>query len=200
MRRLYWYLRVSTSKQDLEIQEQFLSSKKGSDDVVVRVYREVASGFKSNRVELLRMLEDAKSKEADELQVAELSRLGRGIADLYANVKTLADCGIVVRDVQHNLSFDTSSIQGKIMFAIFALLAELEGIFIQERTQRALAAMRERGIKGGRKDIAHRKENRVSVEAVRAMRARGDSINSISKELKASRPAISGLMKREGIA
>lgn len=77
-----------------------------------------------------------------------LDRLGRSIRHLIDQLSNLQDRGIEFRSLQENI--DTSSPGGRLVFHIFASLAEFERDLIRERTNAGLAAARARGRTGGR--------------------------------------------------
>ncbi|WP_436800663.1 recombinase family protein [Trueperella pyogenes] len=57
------YLRVSTDAQDLERQEEIITTAKDAGYYVAGVYREKASGARADRPELLRMIADLQPGE-----------------------------------------------------------------------------------------------------------------------------------------
>ena len=62
----------------------------------------------------------------------------------------LEACGVGVRSLTNEI-VDTTTAHGKLVFGMFALMAEYEAALIKERTAAGLAAARARGRKGGRK-------------------------------------------------
>ena len=90
----------------------------------------------------------AACRAGDILVVWKLDRLGRSLAHLVATVQALAAGGIGLRSLQEQL--DTTTAGGKLIFHLFAALAEFERDLIRERTQAGLTAARARGRKGGR--------------------------------------------------
>ena len=89
-------------------------------------------------------------RPGDTLVIWRLDRLGRNLADLINIVTELGTRGVAVRSLTNGL-VDTTTAHGKLVFGLFALLAEYEAALIKERTQAGLAAARARGRKGGRK-------------------------------------------------
>ena len=77
-----------------------------------------------------------------------LDRLGRSIRHLIDQLTDLQDRGIEFRSLQENI--DTGSSGGRLVFHIFASLAEFERDLISERTHAGLQAARARGRRGGR--------------------------------------------------
>ena len=87
-------------------------------------------------------------REGDTLVVWKLDRLGRSLKHLIEVVNTLNVLSIYFKSLQE--SIDTSSSSGKLIFHIFASLAEFEREIIRERTKAGLQAARARGRVGGR--------------------------------------------------
>lgn len=135
------YARVSTTDQDTALQLDSLNMA-GCE----RVYQEAFSGAFRERPELLRCLDALR--EGDTLTVWRLDRLGRSLKDLVAIISDLETKGVGFRSVTE--AIDTTTAGGKLIFHIFAALAEFERSLIQERTKAGLQAARARGRKGGR--------------------------------------------------
>jgi DNA invertase Pin-like site-specific DNA recombinase len=87
-------------------------------------------------------------RPGDTLVVWKLDRLGRFLRHLVDTVTGLADRGIGFRSLQE--AIDTTTPGGKLVFHVFAALAEFERDLIRERTSAGLAAARARGRHGGR--------------------------------------------------
>lgn len=87
-------------------------------------------------------------RTGDVLIVWKLDRLGRSLAHLVQTVQDLAARGVGFRALQEHL--DTTNSGGKLIFHLFAALAEFERDLIRERTTAGLAAAHARGRKGGR--------------------------------------------------
>jgi len=138
---LIGYARGSTIDQRLDLQHDALR-----DSGCERVFTDTASGARTARPGLTAALEACRA--GDILVVWKLDRLGRSLADLVETVQTLAARGIGFRSLQEQL--DTTSSSGKLIFHLFAALAEFERDLIRERTKAGLAAARARGRKGGR--------------------------------------------------
>lgn len=137
------YARVSTEDQNLDLQNDALT-KAGCGEI----YKEYASGkSRLARPELANCLRALRA--GDTLAVWRLDRLGRSLSDLVAIVNDLEKRGIAFESLSERI--DTSSASGKLIFHVFASMAEFERNVIRERTQAGLAAARARGRKGGRK-------------------------------------------------
>lgn len=135
------YARVSTADQDLAPQLDVLRAK-GCHPI----YSEHASGKHADRPELAQAMKALRA--GDTLVVWRLDRLGRSLPDLIATVNELADRGVAFESVTE--AIDTTTASGKLVFNIFASLADFERHLIGERTRAGLAAGRARGRMGGR--------------------------------------------------
>lgn len=135
------YARVSTADQDLAPQLDVLRAK-GCEPI----YSEHASGKHADRPELAQAMKALRA--GDTLVVWRLDRLGRSLPDLIATVNELAGRGVAFESVTE--AIDTTTASGKLVFNIFASLADFERHLIGERTRAGLAAGRARGRMGGR--------------------------------------------------
>ena len=135
------YCRVSTTDQNLELQQDALS-KAGCE----KIFEDVASGSKDAREGLQAAVEFAR--EGDVIVVWKLDRLGRSLKHLIETVTSLKKRGIGFRCLTQNLDTTTSS--GMLIFHVFGAMAEFERSLIQERTSAGLKAARARGRNGGR--------------------------------------------------
>ena len=93
----------------------------------------------------------------DTLVVWKLDRLGRSLPHLVETVRDLVARGVGFKSVHEQI--DTTTSGGKLIFHLFASLAEFERDLIRERTNAGLSAARARGRKGGRpKDVDQKKQ------------------------------------------
>lgn len=136
------YARVSTQEQNLQMQLDALKEY-GCE----KVYSEKASGGNTSRPELDAMLEHAR--RGDTIVIWKLDRLGRSLRHLIEIVSLFDSQGIGLVSLKENV--DTTTATGKLVFNIFAALAEFERDIIRERTNAGLASARARGKVGGRK-------------------------------------------------
>jgi len=112
-------------------------------------YEDAASGKRDDRPGLAACLKALR--EGDTLIVWKLDRLGRDLRHLVNTVHDLTARGIGFKVLTgHGASIDTTSASGKLVFGIFAALAEFERELIIERTKAGMAAARARGRSGGR--------------------------------------------------
>ncbi len=113
------------------------------------IYQDQASGKSDDRPGLQNCLKALR--EGDTLIVWKLDRLGRDLRHLINIVHDLTSRNIGLKVLTgHGAAIDTTTPAGKLVFGIFAALAEFEREMIRERTIAGLASARARGRKGGR--------------------------------------------------
>ena len=135
------YARVSTQDQSPALQRDALEAA-GCE----KTFEEKASGAQRDRPQLTAALE--YMRDGDTLVVWRLDRLARSLKQLIETVEDLDARGIGFRSLTENI--DTTTSGGKLVFHIFAALAEFERGIIKERTKAGLDAARARGRVGGR--------------------------------------------------
>ena len=113
------------------------------------LYEDHASGKRDDRPQLAACLKALR--DGDTLLVWKLDRLGRDLRHLVNTVHDLTDRGVGLKVLTgEGAAIDTTTASGKLVFGIFAALAEFERALISERTIAGLAAARARGRNGGR--------------------------------------------------
>ena len=145
---LIGYMRVSKAdgSQSTDLQRDALLAA-GVDQA--QLYEDQASGKREDRPGLTSCLKALR--EGDTLMVWKLDRLGRNLRHLINTVHDLTARGVGLKVLTgQGAAIDTTSPAGKLVFGIFAALAEFERELISERTVAGLASARARGRKGGR--------------------------------------------------
>ena len=135
------YARVSSKDQRLEPQRDALLA-----DGCERAFEEKVSSREAERKALREALDYCRPE--DVLVVTSLDRLGRSLRELIDLVGELEGRGIGFRSLKENL--DTSTAGGRLVFHVFASIAEFERELIRERTMAGLEAAKARGRHGGR--------------------------------------------------
>jgi len=146
---LIGYMRVSKSdgSQVFDLQRDALITAGVPDR---NLYSDTASGKLDDRPGLEACIKALR--DGDTLIVWKLDRLGRNLRHLVNVVHDLTSRNIGFRVLTgQGASIDTTTPSGKLVFGIFASLAEFERDLISERTRAGLASARARGRKGGRK-------------------------------------------------
>ncbi|ESP95706.1 recombinase family protein [Streptomyces albidoflavus] len=189
---LVGYARVSTQGHLLDRQVHALT-----EAGCIRIFADKKSGKNAKREELRKALDYLR--EGDTLVVPSLDRLGRSIQDLIAIVSGLRKRGIGFTSLHEAL--DTTTSGGRLVFHVFAALAEFIRELIVQGTNEGLDAARARGARLGRppamteeqirhaRDLLTRPENTVTSIA----KLLGVSRNTIYKyvpELKGDRATL----------
>jgi DNA invertase Pin-like site-specific DNA recombinase len=135
------YARVSTEEQSLDGQhDQLVAAGAG------RVFADRISGSLRQRPELDRLLDQIRP--GDVVVVTKYDRLARSLKDLLDIAGLIADRGAGFRSLAEDI--DTTTPAGRLVFHVFASIAQFERERIAERTREGLAAARRRGRVGGR--------------------------------------------------
>jgi len=170
---LIGYIRVSKSdgSQVLDLQHDALLDA-GVDPE--RVYKDLASGRKDDRPGLRACLKALQP--GNTLVVWKLDRLGRDLKHLINTVDDLNKRNVGFKVLAGaGAQIDTTTANGRLIFGIFAALAEFEAELIRERTKAGLAAARARGRLGGR-------PRKVTIETLKmAMAAMSDTKTKASE-------------------
>ena len=146
---LIGYARVSTAEQNPDHQvDALLRAGVAERDIHV----DTSSGAKSSRPKLDLVLQ--LLREGDTLVTTRLDRLSRSLHHLVNLGAELSERGVGLKVTEQ--SIDTSSVEGRAMFGMLAVLAELQRELIVANTRDGLAAARARGRVGGRKPRLNR--------------------------------------------
>lgn len=175
------YARVSTSGQELAGQVAELEAA-GCE----RIYREKASGAKTDRPELARMV--AALQPGDVVTVTRLDRLARSTRDLLNVLDAIAKAGAHFRSLKDAWA-DTTSPHGRLMLTVLGGLAEFERELIRARTgegrQRAMA----RGVKFGPRHKLTPHQRQEAIDRVNA----GEAMADVARSYNVDRSTISRL-------
>lgn len=171
---LIGYARVSTQEQNLDLQRHALHQA-GCE----KIFTEKASGAQRDRSELIAALTYMRS--GDTLVVWKLDRLARSLKQLIETIEKLELQNIGFRSITE--SIDTTTPGGKLIFHIFASLAEFERSIIRERTLAGLDAARRFGKVGGR-PRALKEEDLIAARAM--LKDQSISVESVAQRLSVS--------------
>lgn len=135
------YARVSTDEQNLDAQTDALKAAGAA-----RLFADRISGSKRERPELDKMLDQIR--DGDVVTVTKYDRLARSLKDLLEIVETIRARGAGFRSLAEDI--DTTTPSGRLVFHVFASIAQFERERISERTKEGLEAAKKRGRVGGR--------------------------------------------------
>jgi DNA invertase Pin-like site-specific DNA recombinase len=168
------YARVSTEEQHLDAQASALEAA-GAE----RIFAEKISGTKKSRPELDRMIEQLR--DGDVVVVTKYDRLSRSLQDLLSIVEAVRAQGAGFRSLAEDI--DTTTPAGRLVFHVFASIAQFERERISERTKEGLTAARQRGRVGGRPPALSAER---SAEVARMRDQEGRSIAELARLFQVS--------------
>jgi DNA invertase Pin-like site-specific DNA recombinase len=179
---IYGYARVSTDGQSVAAQVAALR-KHGAG----KVFREVASGAKTDRAQLRRLLDQLDAD--DVLMVTRLDRLARSTRDLLNTVAAITAKEAGLRSLGDAWA-DTTTPHGRLMLTVLGGLAEFERDLIRARTGEGRERAKARGVKLGRKPKLTDHQRR---EAIRRRDVDGETVREIARSYNISHSTISRL-------
>ncbi len=172
---VYGYARVSTTGQDLSIQEEALRSAGCS---VIRAEK-VSGASLHGRTELQTLMDFLRA--GDTLIVTRIDRLARSLRDLQNLVADLKAKGVHLRATEQPI--DTASAAGKAFLDMLGVFAEFETNLRKERQLEGIAKAKAEGVYRGRRAT-------IDASRVQALRAEGKGATAIAKELKIGRASV----------
>jgi DNA invertase Pin-like site-specific DNA recombinase len=178
---IYGYARVSTDGQSVEAQVAALTAAGAG-----RVFREVASGTKTDRAQLRRVLD--RLDAGDVLMVVRLDRLARSTRDLLNTLAVIAGKEAGFRSLGDTWA-DTTTPHGRLVLTVLGGLAEFERELIRARTGEGRARAKARGVKLGRRPklTPHQKREALT------RRDGGEPVTAIARSYNVSHSTISRL-------
>lgn len=184
------YARISTRDQSFDLQVDALQKAQCDE-----IFKEVTSGAKTARPALDDLL--SRLRTGDILVIWKLDRLGRTLKHLVYLTNELMERQIGL--ISLNDPIDTTTPQGRLVFNIFASLAEFERDLIRERTQAGLRAARARGRRGGRPGGLSKQAEATAMAAETLYEAGELSVQAICDQLQISKPTLYAYLRHRGV-
>src|SRR5207245_2694639 len=178
---IYGYARIPTDGQSVEAQIAALTAAGA-----VKVYREVASGAKTDRAQLRQVL--TRLTAGDVLLVTRLDRLARSTRDLLNTLAAIGDKGAGCKSLGDAWA-DTTTPHGRLMLTVLGGLAEFERELIRTRTSEGRARAKARGVRLGRRPKLTPHQRREAI----SRRANGEPLTEIARSYNVSHTTISRL-------
>jgi len=178
---IFGYARVSTGGQSEAAQVRQLRAAGAG-----KVFREVASGAKTDRPQLRRLL--AQLAAGDVLMITRLDRLARSTRDLLNTRGTITEKKAGFRSLADAWA-DTTTAHGRLMVTILAGLEEFERELIRARTGEGRARAKANGQSLGRKPKLTQHQQREAINR----RDEGEALGSIARSYNVSPATISRL-------
>jgi DNA invertase Pin-like site-specific DNA recombinase len=179
---IYGYARVSTDGQSVAAQVAVLR-KHGAG----KVFREVASGAKTDRTQLRRLL--GQLDAGDVVLVTRLDRLARSTRDLLNTLAAITERKAGFRSLGDSWA-DTTTAHGRLILTVLGGLAEFERDLIRARASEGRERAKARGVKMGRKPKLTDHQKR---EAIRRRDIDGETVREIARSYNVSHSTISRL-------
>jgi DNA invertase Pin-like site-specific DNA recombinase len=178
---IYGYARVSTDGQSVAAQVAALRAAGAG-----QVFREVASGAKTDRTQLRRAM--ATLDTGDVLIVTRLDRLARSTRDLLNTLAAITDRKAGFRSLGDAWA-DTTTAHGRLMLTVLGGLAEFERELIRARTSEGRTRAKARGVRLGRKPKLTLHQQREAIKR----RKSGEPIREIARSYNVHNSTISRL-------
>lgn len=175
------YARVSTlHAQDPEVQLRELRDycQRRAFAIAAEYVDKGISGARERRPELDRLWVDCRKRKIDAVVVYRYDRFARSLRQLVNALEEFRALGIEFVSLHEGV--DTSTPNGRLVFGIFASIAEFERELIRDRVRSGLASARAKGKKLGRPRI------NVDVSKIAALRAQGLSWAAVARRLGVS--------------
>lgn len=145
------YGRVSTIKQDYALQQHEVNAYVGRMGWEAAEYLEQASSrVGSKRIQLERLLEDARLRRFDVVVVWKMDRFARSLTQLISNLQLLAQHGVRFISVTDRIDTDDKSPTGRLLLQILGAFAEFERNIIVERVKAGVDEAKRQGKHCGR--------------------------------------------------
>ena len=136
---IYAYMRVSTERQEIEIQRDVINEYCEKNDLKVDAwFKDIETGktVTTRRKEFANILK--LIQKGDTIIIRDLSRLGRSLRDIINTCFEFKQKGIEIIAIKENINSKTNRMMFTMLVTIYGLFAEIERILISERTKDAL--------------------------------------------------------------
>jgi DNA invertase Pin-like site-specific DNA recombinase len=179
---IYGYARVSTTDQDLTIQQEAL---KTAGCEIIRTEK-ISGTSRQGRDQLALLMEFMR--QGDTLVVTRVDRLARSIRDLQNIVHELKERGISIKATEQPI--DTSTAAGKFFLDMLGVFSEFETTLRKERQAEGIAKAKARGAYvGGKRIINH--------DEVRKLKSSSMGASAVAKKLNISRASVYRILKEK---
>lgn len=176
--RVALYARVSTSDQKCESQlSQLYDWCNRHSWTVHETYVDVASGSRTDRAELGRLMEDARQKKFAAVLVWKLDRFGRSVINLQENLQKLKLWNVRFLAISQAIDTGENTATANLLLNMLAAIAEFERELIRERVRSGMDNARKKGV------VLGRRRRIIDKYAVQKLRDEGLSWSAIAKRL-----------------
>jgi len=193
MKKAAVYARVSTSQQDT--QNQLIELRRYCEARGWQAVEFVDNGLsgalsEDKRPALKALMDAARKQHLDAVIVWDFSRFARSMRQLVEALDLFRAWGVSFISIREGI--DTSTANGRLVFGIFASLAEFERELIRERVLLGLQKAKAKGRMPGPR------RNAVDLEQLRQAAAKGISLRSMARSFGVSKDTVRALLKDSG--
>lgn len=195
--RVIAYLRVSTTRQDLDQQRlaiwDYAHTHRLSIDEFVSAKASSQKSLAQRRINDLLV----RLQPADVLLVSELSRLGRSVSQIIFLIEKLIAKQVRLVAIKEGIDLlGKADLQTKVMITLFSLFAEIERDLISERTKEGIAKARAKGkIIGRPKGVLGKSRLDGKEQEIQLLLQKGVSKSAIAKILEVPDPTLRHFIK-----
>jgi DNA invertase Pin-like site-specific DNA recombinase len=190
MKKAAIYIRVSTTEQEIGLQENELREFAERRGWQYEIFTDRGqSGAKDSRPALNRLLQQLRRKKFDVLAVWSLDRLARSLRQLLTIAEECKVFGVDIVSLKQNI--DSTLPAGRLTFQVLGAVAEFEREMLRERVKAGMNQARRVGKHIGRP--ARRRLNRAEIEKIKQLRSQGKSVRQLAKQFGASQWMIAKL-------
>ena len=180
-KRIVIYGRVSTAdqKHDSQINEVQEFCRRRWPDSALTIITDIASGAKTSRSGLDRMMNLVRRGKVDVVACFKLDRLGRSLPHLAQIISELHQNAVALIATSQGIDTNVDSPAGRLQMHVLCAVAEFERTLIVERVRAGQAAARAKGVKFGRPSTLALHKQRVI-----ALLKSGRSCRHVASEIK----------------
>ena len=182
MSRVAIYIRVSTNRQETDLQRKDLEEYirlRGWD--LSCVFEDKATGTNSSRPGLCELMKKARLRQVDVVLIWKLDRFFRSLKDLVNTINEFEELNISLVSLRDQIDLTTST--GRLMVHLLGAFAQFEADLIKSRVVAGVANARAKGRKVGRPRLG-------SEDEIRSLRSKGFSYQKIQMKLGVSKGAV----------
>jgi DNA invertase Pin-like site-specific DNA recombinase len=190
--RIAIYSRVSTDRQTTESQMGEINAycqRRGWENA--KIYEDIASGAKTSRNALDRLMADVRRGRVDAVVSYKLDRLGRSLAHLAQILGEFQSYRVALICTSQGIDTSLNNPAAQLQLHVLMAVAEFERSIIRERVCAGVAAAKARGQKLGRPEILTR-----YLPQVRELLSQGKGTCAVARELKLPLSSASKLVSK----
>lgn len=202
-KRIIIYGRVSTAEQSHESQlrevEEYCARRWGAS-VVATTITDTASGAKTSREGLDRLMALVRRRKVDVIACFKLDRLGRSLPNLAQIISELDQHDVAIVATSQGIDTSHDSPSGRLQMHVLMAVAQFERTLIVERVRAGQAAAKAKGVRFGRPGTLIQHEERVRTLISKGLSCRRVAVETglpLGSVFRLSRAIRGGFVTRE---